>query len=32
MNDFFVAVYNGLIQTTWIEAIAVVMGLSLIHI
>ncbi len=27
MNDFFVAVYNGLIQTTWIEAIAVVMGI-----
>ncbi len=27
MNDFFIAVYNGLIQTTWIEAIAVVMGI-----
>ena len=27
MNDFFVAVYNGLIQTTWIEAVAVVMGI-----
>ncbi len=28
MNDFFVAVYNGLIQTTWIEAIAVLMGIA----
>lgn len=27
MNEFFVAVYNGLIQTTWIEAIAVLMGI-----
>jgi len=27
MNDFFIAVYNGLIQTTWIEAIAVIMGI-----
>ena len=27
MNDFFVAVYNGLIHTTWIEAIAVLMGI-----
>jgi nicotinamide mononucleotide transporter len=27
MNDFFVAVYNGLVQTTWLEAIAVIMGI-----
>ena len=27
MNEFFIAVYNGLIQTTWIEAIAVIMGI-----
>ena len=27
MNDFFIAVYNGLIQTTWIEAVAVIMGI-----
>lgn len=27
MNDFFIAVYNGLLQTTWLEAIAVVMGI-----
>jgi nicotinamide mononucleotide transporter len=27
MNDFLIAVYNGLIQTTWIEAIAVIMGI-----
>ena len=27
MNDFFIAVYNGLLQTTWVEAIAVIMGI-----
>lgn len=27
MNDFFIAVYSGLVQTTWIEAIAVIMGI-----
>jgi len=27
MNDFFIAAYNGLIQTTWIEAVAVIMGI-----
>jgi nicotinamide mononucleotide transporter len=27
MNEFFIAVYNGLLQTTWIEAIAVIMGI-----
>ncbi len=27
MNDFFIAVYNGLIQTTWQEAVAVIMGI-----
>jgi nicotinamide mononucleotide transporter len=27
MNDFFAAVYNGLVQTTWLEAIAVIMGI-----
>ena len=27
MNEFFIAVYNGLIQTTRIEAIAVIMGI-----
>lgn len=27
MNDFLTAVYNGLLQTTWIEAIAVIMGI-----
>ena len=27
MNDFFIAVYDGLLQTTWIEAIAVIMGI-----
>jgi nicotinamide mononucleotide transporter len=27
MNEFFIAVYNGLIQTTWIEAVAVIMGI-----
>ena len=27
MNDFFTAVYNGLFQTTWIEAVAVIMGI-----
>ena len=27
MNDFLIAVYSGLIQTTWIEAVAVVMGI-----
>ena len=27
MNDFLIAVYNGLIQTTWIEAVAVIMGI-----
>ncbi len=27
MNDFFIAVYNGLLQTTWIEAVAVFMGI-----
>lgn len=27
MNDFFIAVYNGLLQTTWLEAIAVIMGI-----
>ena len=27
MNDFFIAVYKGLVQTTWIEAIAVIMGI-----
>lgn len=27
MNDFFTAVYNGLLQTTWIEAVAVIMGI-----
>jgi nicotinamide mononucleotide transporter len=27
MNDFFIAVYNGLFQTTWLEALAVIMGI-----
>ena len=27
MNDFFLSVYNGLVQTTWLEAIAVIMGI-----
>jgi nicotinamide mononucleotide transporter len=27
MNDFFIAVYNGLVQTTWLEAVAVIMGI-----
>jgi hypothetical protein len=27
MNDFLIAVYRGLLATTWIEAIAVVMGI-----
>jgi nicotinamide mononucleotide transporter len=27
MNDFLIAVYNGLLATTWIEAIAVLMGI-----
>ena len=27
MNEFFIAVYNGLLQTTWIEAVAVIMGI-----
>ena len=27
MNDFLIAVYNGLLQTTWIEALAVIMGI-----
>jgi nicotinamide mononucleotide transporter len=27
MNEFFIAVYNGLLQTTWIEAIAVIIGI-----
>jgi nicotinamide mononucleotide transporter len=27
MNDFLIAVYNGLLATTWIEAIAVIMGI-----
>jgi len=27
MNDFFLSVFNGLIQTTWLEAIAVIMGI-----
>ena len=27
MNDFLIAVYNGLLQTTWIEAVAVIMGI-----
>jgi len=27
MNDFFIAVYKGLLQTTWIEGIAVIMGI-----
>jgi nicotinamide mononucleotide transporter len=27
MNDFFIAVYNGLLQTTWLEAVAVIMGI-----
>jgi nicotinamide mononucleotide transporter len=27
MNEFFIAVYNGLLQTTWLEAVAVIMGI-----
>ena len=27
MNDFFIAVYNGLVQTTRLEAVAVIMGI-----
>ena len=27
MNDFFIAVYNGLMHTTWVEAVAVIMGI-----